>query len=305
MSFSITILGSGGAVPTSTRNPTSQLIECNGRHFLIDCGEGTQMQTRKYGVNLQRIDIVFISHLHGDHYFGLVGLLSTMHMMGRTKSIAIHGPIGLKAIIDIQLHAAGSRLAFDVDVLEVENGSSGILYEDNKVSVSHFPLAHKVPTSGFIVRQKVRDRTLLIEKAQADKVKVEYFHLLKKSEDVTDLNGNIIRYMDYTSAPPLPMSYAYCSDTKYHEPIIEFIKDVNVLYHEATFTELLADRAKTTKHSTASQAATIAKKANVESLLMGHLSARYTDGAQHELEARLIFINSRFVDDGEIIRIEG
>jgi ribonuclease Z len=304
VSFSVTILGSGAAVPTSTRNPTSQLIECNGRNFLIDCGEGTQMQTRRYGVNLQRIERIFISHLHGDHYFGLVGLLSTMHMMGRKKSITIHGPMGLKAIIDIQLHAAGSRLAFDVNILEVDDESSGMLYEDDYVSVSYFPLAHKIPTSGFIIRQKVRERTLLIKKAQKGKVKVEYFHRLKKSEDVTDQKGNIIRFEDYTAPPPPPLSYAFCSDTKYHEPILDFIKDVNVLYHEATFTELLSDRAKATKHSTASQAATIALKAGVDKLLMGHLSARYNDGKQHELEAQPIFENSRFVEDGDIIKIE-
>ncbi len=304
MSFSITILGSGSAVPTSSRNPTSQFIECNGRHFLIDCGEGTQMQIRKFGISLQKINRIFISHLHGDHYFGLVGLLSTMHMMGRTKEIDVFGPKGLKEIVDVQLHAAESRLSFLVNVIELKPGSDGILFEDNKLKITHFPLSHKIPTSGFIIQQKKRERTLMIDKAKADKVKVEYFHRLKKCEDVVDENGKTIAYLKYTSSPPKPKSYAFCSDTRYHEPIIEFIKNVDVLYHEATFTEMLLDRAKATRHSTASQAATIALKANVGELLMGHLSARYDDGVQHELEAILIFEKSRFVNDGDIINLE-
>jgi ribonuclease Z len=303
VSFSVTILGSGSAVPTSSRNPTSQLVECNGRNFLIDCGEGTQMQIRKYGVNIQRIDRILISHLHGDHYFGLVGLLSTMHMMGRVKSIEIHGPKGIKSIIELQLHADGSRLAFDIITHELEAESSGLIYEDKKVSVSYFPLAHKIPTSGFLIKQKPRERGLLIDKAQADGVKMEYYHRLKKSEDVIDEEGNILSFEKYTEPSPPVKSYAFCSDTKYHEPILEFISGVDVLYHEATFLESLMDRAIATKHSTARQAATIAKMANATQLLMGHLSARYDSGEEHEKEAQIIFENSRFVNDGDVIHL--
>jgi ribonuclease Z len=303
VSFSVTILGSGSAVPTSSRYPTSQLIECNGRNFLIDCGEGTQMQIRKYGVNIQRIDRILISHLHGDHYFGLVGLLSTMHMMGRVKSIDIHGPKGLKAIVELQLHAGGSRLAYDVNTIEYEPESTGIIYEDDKVIASYFPLAHKIPTSGFLIKQKPRERSLLIDKAQADGVKMEYFHRLKKSENVIDEQGKTLQFETYTEPAPPVKSYAFCSDTMYHEPILEFISGVNVLYHEATFTELLIDRAKATKHSTAKQAATIAKLANVTQLLMGHLSARYDSVEEHEKEAQSIFENSHFVNDGEVVHI--
>ena len=304
MSFSVTILGSGSAVPTSSRNPTSQHIECNGRYFLIDCGEGTQMQIRKLGLKLQRIDRIFISHLHGDHYFGLVGLLSTMHMMGRTKPVNVFGPLGLKDIVEIQLQAAGSRLAFTVNVIEHEPESSGVLYEDAKHVVRYFPLSHKIPTSGFIISQKERERVLNVEKARADKVRIEYYHQLKKSQDVIDEKGQTISFMEYTSEPPKSRSYAFCSDTRYHEPIIEFIKGADVLYHEATFTDKLLDRAKTTRHSTASQAALIASKAEVGQLLMGHLSARYDNGDQHEFEAKPIFENSRYVNDGEVINIE-
>lgn len=261
------------------------------------------MQFRKFGLKYQKVDLILISHLHGDHYFGLVGLLSTMHMMGRTRPIQIYGPKGLKDIIEIQLHAANSRLAFDVKIDEVEPESNGVLFEDAKIKVSYFPLSHKIPTNGFIVLQKERERKLNIEKAQRDGVKIRYYHLLKKSTDVVDEDGKTIRFEDYTERNEPDKTYAYCSDTKYHEPIIEFIKGVDVLYHEATFVEAHEDRAKKTKHSTASDAATIASKAQVGQLLMGHLSARYENGDEHEAEAKVVFENSRYVNDGEVITI--
>lgn len=304
MSFTVTILGSGSAVPTASRNPTSQYVQCSSRVILIDCGEGTQMQFRKFGLKFQKVDIVLISHLHGDHYFGLVGLLSTMHMMGRKKSIQIYGPEGLKEIVEVQLNAAGSRLAFDVLISEVEPESNGVLFEDEKIRISYFPLAHKIPTSGFLIHQKEKERKLINERAVADGVKVEYYHRLKKSEDVMDENGKLWRYEEYTIPGKLPSTYAYCSDTKYDERIIEHIRNVDVLYHEATFTEAFLDRAVATKHSTARQAAAIAKLANVGQLLMGHLSARYDDGREHEFEAQPIFENCLFVEDGAAYRID-
>ncbi len=262
------------------------------------------MQFRKFGIKFQRVDLVLISHLHGDHYYGLVGLLSTMHLMGRVAPIQIFGPKGLREIVDIQLHAAGSRLAFDVNITELDPESNGVLFDDAKISISYFPLAHKIPTSGFIVYQKEKERKLNLEKAQKDGVKIQYFHRLKRREDVVDENDRLLRYEDYTDEGSAPISYAFCSDTKYHEPLLAYIKDVNVLYHEATFTEAFADRAKATKHSTAKEAASIAKLANVGQLLMGHLSARYADGREHEEEARTIFENSLFVEDGKTYFVE-
>ena len=304
MSFSITILGSGSAVPTSSRNPTSQFVECNGRNLLIDCGEGTQMQVRRFGIKFQKIDRILISHLHGDHYFGLVGLLSTMHMMGRVKQVIVYGPVGLKDIVEIQLHAAGSRLAFEVLIKELEPNTNGVLFEDSKLKISWFPLKHKIPTQGFRIDQKPKDRKLLIEKAERDGIKIAFYHLLKKGEDVISEDGKIVRFEEYTSAPASPKSYAYCSDTCYTETIVPFIEGVDVLYHEATFTESLIDRAEGTKHSTAKQAATIAKLAKVGHLKMGHLSARYENGDEHVKEAIPIFAASSYVEDGEIISIE-
>lgn len=302
MEFSVTILGSGAAVPTSRRNPSSQYIQCRNRHFLIDCAEGTQMQMRKYHVNMNRIEHVFISHLHGDHFFGLVGLLSTMHLMGRVKPIDIYGPIGLKQIVELQLQAAKGRLGFDLRFRELEPGEESVLFEDEKVQVSCFPLEHKVPTSGFRIDEKVRERKLLIEKAQKDGVKIEYYHRLKVGQNIEE-EGQTIFFEDYTIAPDTPHSYAYCSDTCFSEKTIQAVQGVTILYHEATFIEFLKDRAEATKHSTAKDAATVAKRAGVGKLLMGHLSARYDSGEEHTEEARAVFPNSCCVEDGDIVEV--
>lgn len=300
MHFSVTILGSGSALPTASRGPTSQYVECNGRHILIDCGEGTQVKIRKYGIKIQRIEHVLISHLHGDHYFGLVGLLSTMHLLGRAKPIHIYGPEGLKEIIELQLHYGGSRLAYELNFHVLDTKSNGCFFEDEILSIHHFPLSHKIPTIGYVIKEKERERNLRTEIAIADGVKIEYMHRLKKGEDVIDDEGNVISFEKYTKAPKKPRSYAFCSDTKYFEPIIPFIENASTLYHEATFTEAFIDRAKATAHSTAIQAATIALKADVKKLLMGHLSARYDSGDVHVEEAKTVFENCEVVEDGSV-----
>jgi ribonuclease Z len=299
VSFKVTILGSGSAVPTSRRNPSAQLVECNSRYILIDCGEGTQMQIRKFGLKFQRIEYILISHMHGDHYFGLVGLLSTMHMFGRVKPLKIYGPSGLKEIAEIQLNNEGSKLAFELVFTSLETSVAGVVFEDAKIRVRHFPLSHKIPTNGFVIEEKPKERSLNIELAREDSVKIEYYHRLKQGEDVELEDGSILSFEKYTTKEKRPSSYAYCSDTKYYEPIIDHVKNVDVLYHEATFIEELQDRAKSTMHSTAKQAATIAKKADVKQLLMGHISARYDTGSEHIKEASQIFSNCKIVEDGD------
>ncbi len=298
MHFSVTILGSGSALPTKRRNPTSQYVECNGRHILIDCGEGTQLQIRKFGVKLQRIDYILISHLHGDHYFGLIGLLSSMHLLGRIKPISVYGPKGLKEIIEIQLNYAKSTLGFELHFFVLDAKSNGCFFEDNILSIYHFPLCHTVPAIGYLIKEKKRNRNIKKELAVSDGVKIEYMNTLKKGRDVIDENGNVISFKKYTNPPIEPRSYAFCSDTNYYEGIIPFITNSSTLYHEATFTEEFVDRAKSTFHSTAIQAAMIAKKAKVNRLLMGHLSARYNTGDLHVLEAKTIFENCEVVEDG-------
>lgn len=261
------------------------------------------MQIRKFGVNFQRIEHVFISHLHGDHFFGLVGLLSTMHLMGRVKPIHIYGPIGLKEIVELQLEYSKGKLAFERIYREIEPNETAMLFEDDKVTVSCFPLAHKIPTSGFIVREKERERKLLVEKAREDRVKIEHYHKLKAGQDVEE-EGRLIRFEDYTEAPTKPKSYAYCSDTKYLKSTGKAVKDATVLYHEATFVEALRDRAEATKHSTARDAAMVAKEANVDLLLIGHLSARYDSGDLHIAEGSEVFKKIRCVEDGDVIEIK-
>jgi len=299
VSFSVTILGSGSAVPTSRRNPSAQYVQCSNRHLLIDCGEGTQMQLRKFGIKFQRIDYVLISHLHGDHYFGLVGLLSTMHLMGREKPIIIYGPKGLKSLIISQLEVAGGRLAYDVVINEIGAESSGLLFEDEKVRVSYFPLSHKIPTSGFVVVQKEKERRLLVQLAQKDGVKIEHYHRLKAGEDI-DFEGQTFLSDKYTESAGPELKYAYCSDTEYNSSVIDFVNGVDLLYHEATFLENLRDRAKSTKHSTAKDAAKVASKAGVSKLIMGHLSARYDHVDKHIEEAQTLFENCEVVEDGNV-----
>jgi len=304
VSFKVTILGSGAALPTPKRNSTAQFLECRGRRILIDCGEATQIQLRKYKVKFQRIDIILISHLHGDHYFGLVGLLSSMHLLGRKKSIQVYGPPELKNIIELQLNYGGSKLAFDVEFHPLDMKKNGILYEDDKIVVTHFPLAHKVATNGFLIQEKERERTLLVDKCERDNIRIEHYQFLKRGKNVIGEQGKEISFKKYTLRPDSPKSYAFCSDTKYSESILPYIKKATVLYHEATFTQEMEDRAKATMHSTARQAAKIAQLANVGRLLIGHISARYESGVQHKLEAREVFEHSCVVEDGDVVEIK-
>lgn len=302
MSFTVAILGSGSAVPTSRRNPSAQFVQCSGRNLLIDCGEGTQMQFRKFGIKFQRIDFILISHLHGDHYFGLVGLLSTMHLMGREKPIVIYGPKGLKMLIINQLQVAGNRLSFDVVFNEIEPETNGVLIEDDKIKVDYFPLSHRIPTSGFIITQKEKERRLLIDLARKDGVMIEHYHRLKSGEDV-EFEDQVFLSEKYTESAGPELKYAYCSDTDYQTSVVEYVKGVDLLYHEATFLEYLRDRAIATKHSTASDAARVASEAKVGKLLMGHFSARYDSGIQHIEEAQPIFNNCEVVEDGNVYSI--
>jgi ribonuclease Z len=299
VSFEVTILGSGAAVPTLRRNPTSQYVVCNDRHILIDCGEGTQMQIRKFGIKFQRINHILISHLHGDHFFGLVGLLSTMHLMGRDKGVTIYGPHELEQIVRTQLEVGGGKLNFDLVFVAINGDESKLIFEDNLIEIHTFPLKHRVPTNGFLIKEKLKERQLLSNAMKGAGLKLEYLPRLKKGEDVIDEKGNIFSFEEFTAAPKPSYSYAYCSDTTYWETIIPHIENATVLYHEATFIEKDKERAKATFHSTASQAAKIALKAKVYKLLLGHLSARYDSTEIHLNEATVIFNNSIVVEDGE------
>ncbi len=303
MSFEVTILGSGAAVPTARRNPTSQYVVCNDRHILIDCGEGTQMQIRKLGVKFQRINHILISHLHGDHFFGLVGLLSTMHLMGRDKGLTIYGPEELEGIVRAQLEVGGGRLDFDLTFVRLNGKEAKLLFEDRMIEIHTFPLKHRIPTNGFIIKEKPKERQLISDAIKGSGLKLEHLPRLKKGENVIDELGNLFEYEDFTYPPKLSLSYAYCSDTCYWETIVPYIENVTVLYHEATFVQKDSERAKATFHSTAEQAARIASKANVGKLLIGHLSARYESTDIHMTEACAVFNNTLVVEDGTIYKI--
>lgn len=299
MNFEVTILGSGAALPTSNRNPTAQYVQCNDRHILIDCGEGTQVQLRKYHVHIQKINHILISHLHGDHFFGLVGLLSSLHLLGRDKGLTIYGPEELEQIIRLQLEVGGAKLGFDLQFIALNGKEDRLLYEDKMIEIWTFPLNHRIPTNGFLIREKPKERKLDADKFEEAGLSLTLIPKLKQGLDVELESGEIIYSNEYTYPAKASKSYAYCSDTIFDERIVSYIKHVDVLYHEATFLNDKLERAKQTFHTTAEQAAVIAKQAEVGKLLLGHLSARYDNGLKHYEEASAVFENVRVVEDGE------
>lgn len=303
MRFEITILGSGAALPTSLRNPSAQYIFCNDRHILIDCGEGTQNQLRKYNIRLQKISHILISHLHGDHFFGLVGLLSSMHLLGRDQGITVYGPQGLEQIVRMQLEMGGTKLGFGLEFIALDGKTSRLLFEDKRVEIHTFPLKHRIPTNGFRISEKPFERSLDGDKFRRDKLSLTYIPAFKRGEDVQLEDGTILYAEDYTFPARKSRSYAYCSDTVYLEQLIPHIQNVDVLYHEATFLKNMEERAVATFHSTAEQAAHIAKKAKVGLLLLGHLSARYESGNAHAAEAKAVFENTMVVEDGMVHKL--
>jgi len=302
--FEVTILGSGASLPTLQRNCSAQYITCQNKHILIDCAEGTQLQLRKFGIKFQRLSVILISHLHGDHYFGLVGLISSMRLMGRDKNLMVIGPRGLKKIILDQLEIGYTELDFDIDFIELTGKESNVVYEDKVIEIRTFPLKHKIPTNGFLIKEKEKERNLKPGAINHPEMKLEYIHRLKKGEDIQLPNGGWLKNINFTKSSNPSLSYAYCSDTAFSEKLIEDVKESTVLYHEATFLEQDSINAKNTMHSTATQAATIAQRANVGTLYMGHLSARYSDGSEHEIEARKIFKNAHYVQDGTVILVK-
>lgn len=297
MRFEVTILGSGAALPTSSRNPTAQYVLCNERHLLIDCGEGTQNQLRKNHIRIQKISHILISHLHGDHFFGLVGLLSSMHLLGRDQGITVYGPVGLEQIVRLQLEVSATKLNFGLQFVELDGKSAGLIFEDKRIEIHTFPLKHRIPANGFRISEKPFERSLDGDKFRKDKLSLALIPALKRGEDVVLEDGTVIRASEYTFPARIHRSYAYCSDTAYYEPLIPHISGADLLYHEATFLEDMKERAKQTFHSTARQAAEIASKAGVGKLILGHLSARYENGSAHQAEARKVFAESTYVED--------
>jgi ribonuclease Z len=302
--FELTILGCSSATPTSQRNPTAQLLNIAERFFLIDCGEATQIQLRRYKLKFQRINHIFISHLHGDHYLGLVGLLSSMHLLGRTIDLNIYCPPELKEIVEIQFKYSQTYLKFKIIYHFHNYVDNELIFEDDKVEVRTIVLNHRIPCCGFVFTEKPLLAHIVKENLDKYQIPVEQIMAIKKGADFISDIGETIPNYKLVADKLKPRSYAFCSDTCYDERIIEFITGVTLLYHEATFMNDMLSRAKETFHSTALQAATIAQKAGVKSLMIGHYSARYKDLQPLLEEARSVFENTILAVEGESIRLE-
>ncbi|MFD0861510.1 ribonuclease Z [Sungkyunkwania multivorans] len=296
----LTILGCYSATPRIDTHPTSQLLEVNGHMFLIDCGEGTQVQLRRYKVKFSRIKHIFISHLHGDHFFGLVGLISTFQLLGRDTELHVYGPKGIKEAITLQLKLGNSWTPFALIFHELTSKKPELIFEDDKVTVETIPLDHRVYTNGFLFKEKEGERKLLIEKVLEANINVAYYNKLKLGFDVENEDGVLIDHTKVTMPPPPPKSYAFCSDTTYKPDNADQLKGVNVIYHESTFLESHAHLCKKTKHSTAKQAAQIAKLAKAKALILGHYSTRYNDLEDFRREAKEIFDNVALAEDGKV-----
>lgn len=295
----LTILGCYAATPRTITNPTAQVLEIKNRLFLIDCGEGTQVQLRKSKIKFSKINHIFISHLHGDHFFGLVGLISTFMLLNRESDLHVYGPKGIKEIILIQLRAGNSFTGYNLYFHELESKESEVLFEDEKVIVKTIPLNHRIYTNGFVFQEKNKERKLNIEKIEALGIDVVYYQKIKYGGDITLDDGTIILNKAITYEPEHEKSYAFCSDTIYDESLIPHLKNVDVLYHESTFLENELHLAERTKHATAIQAATIAQKAEVKQLVLGHYSTRYPSIEAFKTEAKTIFPNVLLADDGK------
>lgn len=294
----LTILGCYAATPRTLTNPTAQVLEINGHLLLIDCGEGTQVQLRKHKVKFSRINHIFISHLHGDHFFGLPGFVSTMRLLGREKELHIYGPKGIKEAITLLMKLGDSWTNYPLIFHELTNKKPALLFNDEKISVTTIPLYHRIYTNGFLIREKVAKRKLNVEAVERFAIDRAYFQNIKNGKDIVLENGNTIANSELTFDPPKPKSYAFCSDTVYNLEIAAQIKNVDVLYHESTFLESEALLATKTKHSTALQAAKIAKAANVKNLILGHYSTRYKSIELFKEEAIAEFSNVYLADDG-------
>ncbi|MFY9242848.1 MAG: ribonuclease Z [Polaribacter sp.] len=304
MSLNLTILGCHSATPRVNAYPTSQFLEINNRHFLIDCGEGTQRQMRKYKVGFSKINHIFISHLHGDHFYGLVGLLSTYGILSREKELHVYGPEGIKEVTLLQLKISQSHAKYPIIFHELSSTESELIFEDKNISVRTIPLNHRVYTNGYLFTEKEKSKKLHLDNiSNYEEIdKADYLNI-KAGKDIVLSTGEVVPNSELTLPSKKLLSYAFCSDTKYKPDIIPLIKNADLLYHEATFLDDKKDLAKKTKHSTSKEAAQIAKDANVNQLVIGHYSGRYKDISLFRKEAQEIFENTELAEPGKTFKI--
>jgi len=294
----LTILGSSSALPTSERYPSAHVLNAHERLYLIDCGEGTQMQLRKNKIHFGKINHIFISHIHGDHVFGLYGLLSTYSLMGRTLPLHVYAPGNYHQVLLSHLNDFDIHLNFDVDFNPLSGKDMIKILDDKYLTVNSFPLKHRVPAYGFLFREKPCDRNIIKECIEKYNIPTVRIPAIKKGEDFITDGGEIIKNEQITIPGPKPLSYAYCSDTSYFRRLASFVRGVNLLYHEATFSDTLHDLAGATGHSTTSDAARTASEAGAGDLLIGHFSARYKDISPLVEEARSVFPRTFAAIDG-------
>lgn len=297
--FKVHILGCGSALPTLKHFPSSQVVEVRGKLFMVDCGEGAQIQLRKTRISFSKIRCVFISHLHGDHCFGLIGLISTFGMLGRTAPLHVYAPEEFGPMLHAQLEMFCTGLEFEVLFHAVDTQKNQVIYEDKSLSVETIPLSHRVPCCGFLFREKPGRRHILREMIDYYEIPISQIDNIKSGMDWTTSNGRVIPNNRLTTDPSPSRSYAYCSDTRYVPSLHTLVERVNLLYHESTYDKACADRARLYYHSTAEQAAMVARDAHVGQLLLGHFSARYNDEEHILNEARALFSNTYLAREGE------
>lgn len=295
----LTILGCNAATPRKNAQTTAQLLEINGQMVLIDCGEGTQIQLRKLGIKFARIQHIFISHLHGDHFYGLIGLISTFRLLGRTADLHVYGPKGIKEVITLQLKLAKSWTDYNLFFHELEEEVATLILDHEKFTVETLPLDHRVYTNGYLFREKVGKRKINSAAVANYGVDIADMENLKQGKDIQLPNGDWVENQLLTFDPAPPKSYAFCSDTAYKPDLAELVQGVSCLYHEATFLDTHQDLAVKTKHSTAEEAAQIAAKAEVGQLILGHFSSRYPDLNAFVEQAQRHFQNVHLAEDGK------
>ena len=297
--FEVTILGNTSSIPVHGRNHTAQVVRFGQELLMLDCGEATQIQMRKFKIKSSKISNIFISHLHGDHYLGLIGILSSYHLSKRTAPLKLFGPKGLDEIITTHFKWSNTRLAYPLEFIQTHDDGLNLLLDHPRFSVFSFPLVHRIPTTGFLIREKVGLRSLIKEKLQENQLPLQAIHEIRSGRDYTNEQGTVYRVEEYAHPLPALRSYAFCSDTKFEPEISNYLHGVNLLYHESTFMESDAQRAEDTYHCTAKQAAEIAKISKAKNLLLGHFSSRYVDLTEMLAEAQTVFSNSILSEEGK------
>ncbi|WP_297090688.1 ribonuclease Z [uncultured Draconibacterium sp.] len=299
MPFELTILGSNSALPTSNRYPTAQVLEVPGRCFLIDCGEGTQMQLRRNKFSFSKIQHIFISHLHGDHYYGLIGLLSTMNLLGVKTDVHIYAPSELKELIKPQLDFIRGEMSINLIFHPLNQKKPATIFENKTIEVISFPVKHSIPTLGFLFKEKQKPANIKKEMIAYYNIPLAKIKAIKAGNDFITNEGEVIPNERLTTPPPRPKSYAFCTDTAFHPPLSEILQHVDLLYHEATFLEELKDLAAKTLHSTARQAAEMAQLCKASKLLIGHFSSRFKNLEYFKTEAQEVFANTELALEGK------